>query len=111
MSFICIEYIPSATSCVSVLEVIVSSVKDAFITGSIFDNSSDVVAWRIKDLKGGLKYNYGWAPESEWKKYKQSFFISESETSEINFGKTIKVTFKPDGYIKKSQPSINPQTV
>ena len=74
MSFICIEYISTTNNGNPVVELMVSSVKDAFITGKILDSSVNVIAWRIKDLKGGLKFNYGWAPETEWKKYKQVFY-------------------------------------
>lgn len=74
MSFICIEYVSTSDNGTPIVELMVSSVKDAFITGNILDSSSGIIAWRIKDLKGGLKFNYGWAPETEWKKYKQVFY-------------------------------------
>jgi hypothetical protein len=73
MSFICIEYASSSGN-TPIVELMVSSVKDAFITGNILDNSSSVIAWRIKGLQGSLKDNYGWVPEAEWYKYRQVFF-------------------------------------
>jgi hypothetical protein len=26
-----------------------------------------------KNIEGGLKFNFGWSPESEWNKYQQDF--------------------------------------
>ncbi len=99
MSFIIIEYTTGDT----IIEIAVSSVRDAFITGSILDKSPSIFAWRIKDLKGGLKYNYGWAPESEWNKYKQVFF-PESVT-DIN--SKLSITIKPTSYVTKSDTSYD----
>ena len=104
MSFICIEYVSSYSGNTPVVELMVSSVKDAFITGNILDNSNSVIAWRIKGLQGGLKFNYGWAPEEEWHKYKQVFFPE----SVGMFNDNVNITDKPGKHITRTESSYDP---
>jgi hypothetical protein len=104
MSFISIEYLSDSSGGTPIVELIVSSVKDAFITGNVLDNANGVIAWRIKDLKGGLKFNYGWAPETEWKKYKQVFFPESIGMFKDNPS----TTTKPGRFITKTETSHDP---
>lgn len=103
MSFICIEYLSSGSGNTPIVELMVSSVKDAFITGNILDNSSSVIAWRIKGLQGGLKFNYGWAPEEEWYKYKQVFYPE----SVAMFDQNANLATKTTDYITKTESSYD----
>lgn len=103
MSFICIEYASSSGS-TPIVELMVASVRDAFITGNVLDKSPCIIAWRIKDLKGGLKFNYGWAPETEWNKYKQVFFPESTSV----FEKPITIKSTHQSYIKRTEQSFDP---
>lgn len=71
MSFITVQFVKNNQT--KPIDVIVSSVHDAFHLGMTLDLCSDVSMWRIKNIEGGLKFNFGWSPESEWNKYQQDF--------------------------------------